>query len=314
MGCNNIQLCSQLYRWSKELEDVADPVPENDYQDFNFDKDEMPMETTKNNEGQTGVNFLRDFLKLNQTERMLEKQEDHIQTRGKCYIKKLSEIDEFDLTNTVRPQNIKTFDNEVRETRVKTLPTSKTANKVEILKNIINKYNKKTIADLLASIIEGGDRSELELFRTLRLGPNFQLVLSQAVTELDMESKKRGETFIDHFLESCTPKENTFNTTQTTYSFLQWRKEQRIVPGEFLLQLYCVLDKSIPKVNCFALQDQSNAGKTYWTQMLMENQDVIGQTIQSSDFAFQNCVGKEIIQIPELKFTKPEQVEEGKNL
>ena len=86
------------------------------------------------------------------------------------------------------------------------------------------------------------------------------------------------------------------------------------MPGEFLLELYCVLDKSIPKVNCFTLQGQSNAGKTYWTQPLMENNDVIGQTIQSSDFAFQNCVGKEVIQIPELKFTKPEQIEEAKKI
>ena len=190
MGCNNMQLCSQLYRWSKEMQDVQDPTPENDYQEFNFDKDEMPMESTKNSEGLTGVNFLRDFLKVDQTERMLDKQDEHIPNRGKGYIKKLSEIDEFDLTNTVRPENIRTFDKEVRGTRIKSLPTSKTANKVEILKNIINKHNKKTVSDILESIIQTGDKAELELFRTLRLGPNFQLVLSQAVTELEMESRK----------------------------------------------------------------------------------------------------------------------------
>ena len=144
---------------------------------------------------------------------------------------------------------------------MKSIPTSKTANNVEILKNIINKYNKKTVPDFLQSIIQAGDRAELELFRTLRLGPNFQLVLAQAVAELDMESRQRGDTFIDHFIELCAPKDNTFNTTQTTCLFLQWCKEQRIVPGEFLLELYCVLDKSIPKVNCFTLQGQSNAGK-----------------------------------------------------
>ena len=72
---------------------------------------------------------------------------------------------------------------------MKTLLTSKTANKVEILKGTINKHNKKTIPDLLQCIIESGDRSELELFRTLRLGPNFQLVLAQAVSELDLEAK-----------------------------------------------------------------------------------------------------------------------------
>ena len=245
---------------------------------------------------------------------MLQKQEEHIPARGKGYIMKLSELDEFDLTNAVRPENTRNFDKEVRGTGIKSLPTSKTANKVEILKNIINKHNKKTVPDILQSIIESGDKSELELFRTLRLGPKFQLVLCQAVTELEMESKKRGETFIDHFIENKVPKENTFNTTQTTYLFLQWCKEQNIVPGQFLLALYCVLDKAIPKVNCFTLQGQSNAGKTYWTQPLMDNLDIVGQTIQSADFSFQNCVAKEIIQIPELKFTKPEQVEEAKKI
>ena len=46
----------------------------------------------------------------------------------------------------------------------------------------------------------------------------------------------------------------------------------------------------------------------------MENNDEIGQTIQSSDFAFQNCVGQEVIQIRELKFTKPEQIEEANKI
>lgn len=46
----------------------------------------------------------------------------------------------------------------------------------------------------------------------------------------------------------------------------------------------------------------------------MKNRDIMGQTIQSADLSFQNCESKEIIQIPELKFTKPEQVEETKKI
>ena len=243
MGCNNMQLCSQLHRWSKETENMQEPTTENDYQNFNFDKDELPMETTKNQEGLTGVNFLTDFLKVNQKEKMLQKQDEHIPPRGKAYIKKLNELEEFDLTNTIRTETQRTFDNQVRGTSVKTLPTSKTANKVEILKAMIKKHNKKTIPDLLQCIIQSGDRVELGLFRTLRLGPNLQLMLAQAVAELDMESKHRGDTFIDHFIENCIPKDNTFNTTQTTYLFLQWCKEQRIVPGEFLLDWTSLFQK-----------------------------------------------------------------------
>lgn len=47
---------------------------------------------------------------------------------------------------------------------------------------------------------------------------------------------------------------------------------------------------------------------------MMKNSDIIGQTIQSQDFTYQNCVSKEVSQIPELKFTKPEQIEECKKI
>ena len=89
-----------------------------------------------------------------------------------------------------------------------------------------------------------------------------------------------------NFLNRWSPASLTFNNyfylflyLYTTNLFLQWCKEQKIVPGEFLLQLFCVLDKSLPKINCFTLQRQSNTGKTYWTQTLMENTDIVGQTI-----------------------------------
>lgn len=42
--------------------------------------------------------------------------------------------------------------------------------------------------------------------------------------------------------------------------------------------------------------------------------DLIDQTIQSQDFAYQRCLAKEIIQIPELSLSKPEQVEEAKKI
>ena len=198
---------------------MQEPTTENDYQNFNFDKDELPMETTKNQEGLTSVNFLTDFLKANQKEKMLQKQDEHIPPGGKAYIKKLSEVDEFDLTNTIRTETQRKFDNEVRGTGVKTLPTSKTANKVEILKAIIKKHNKKTIPDILQCIIQSGDRAELELFRTLSLGPNFQLVLAQAVAELNMESKHRGDTFIDHFIENCKNLKTTHSTLHRLFTY-----------------------------------------------------------------------------------------------
>ena len=52
--------------------------------------------------------------------------------------------------------------------------------------------------------------------------------------------------FRDEMMMMMLRKNDDVNTTQTTYLFLQWCKEQQIVPGQFLLALYCVLDKAIP--------------------------------------------------------------------
>ena len=62
------------------------------------------------------------------------------------------------------------------------------------------------------------------------------------------------------------------------------------------------------------MQGRSNAGKTYWGNLLTCIPDIVGQTIQSSDFAYQHCVDKDIILIPELSLTKLEQDEELKKI
>lgn len=61
------------------------------------------------------------------------------------------------------------------------------------------------------------------------------------------------------------------------------------------------------------MQGASNAGKTYWTNALTPFPDSIGGSTQSAEFAFMKCVGKDIV-IPELTLTKPESVEELKQV
>ena len=80
------------------------------------------------------------------------------------------------------------------------LPSSKTAAKVDILKDLIKKYNKTTTEELLRGIVQNGDKDDLALFRTLCLGPWFKDVLLQAISELDIESKQRGDTLVDKLI------------------------------------------------------------------------------------------------------------------
>ena len=76
-----------------------------------------------------------------------------------------------------------------------------------------------------------------------------------------------------------------------------------------------MLDKTFPKLNCFTLHGRSNAGKTFWLSPLTQAlPDIVGQTIQSQDFAYQGCCDNQVIEIPELTLTKPEQVEETKKV
>lgn len=77
------------------------------------------------------------------------------------------------------------------------------------------------------------------------------------------------------------------------------------------MKLFCILDKGFPKINCFMMQGQKNVGKIYWTQSLLA--DVVGQTVQSSDFAWQKCFNK-VIPIPELFLTKPDYFEECRKI
>lgn len=115
-------------------------------------------------------------------------------------------------------------------------------------------------------------------------------------------------------VEDCPIVDGTMSIDQTANVFKEWCVEQNIDAGDFILKLYIILAKKDAKRNTFMLQGQSNAGKTYWTNGLTPFPDSIGGTTQSAEFAFMKCLGKDIIVIPELTLTKPEAVEELKQV
>ena len=190
------------------------------------------------------------------------------------------------------------------------LPSSK----MDILKDMIKKYKKTITEELLRYIIQMGDKEDLVVFRTLRLGPWFKDVLIQAISELDIESKQRGDTLVDKIIEQCPIVEESLNVIDTAVLFKKWCAEQSIRAGSLLMHMYMIAYKDLPKINCLMLQGRSNAGKTYWGNLVTSMPDLVGQTIQSTDFAYMHCVEKELILIPELSLTKPEQVEEFKKV
>ena len=105
-----------------------------------------------------------------------------------------------------------------------------------------------------------GDKTELEAFRTLKLGPNFMQIFSQAISEIDLSRKLVGHTFIDTLISEAEPQKDSMDTTETAILFVRWCHEQGINPGDFLLKLYSVLDKTFPKLNCFTIHGISGRG------------------------------------------------------
>lgn len=177
----------------------------------------------------------------------------------------------------------------------------------------MTKYSTNDTDEILKNIKMNGFVNELNEWRSLCLVPVFQNIKDQACKELNMTNVNNWTTYIDKFISECPSPDDCLSVTETAKPFIGWCKEQRI-DTYFLMKTFSILDKSFQKANCLMFQGESNAGKTFWTSALLLFQDVVGQTIQSQDFTYQKCLGKEVVQIPETSLTKPEQVEESKKI
>ena len=299
LGANNLEMCARIVK-------LQPTVKDDNYTEVDFAKDDDSERAKEIMEGTTVVtNYLKKTLGM----KTLKTSTADIAPAPRSYIVRMAE-------DEAAPRDVDSVLNGNRPERQKPIiVTSKTATKVDMIKEFIDMYNQRSIDDLLKAIMKTGDKTELEAFRTLKLGPNFVQIFQQAISEIDISRKPVGHTFIDSLISDCEPKTDTMDTTETAILFVRGCREQGINPDDFLLKLYSVLDKTFPKLNCFTIHGKSNAGKTFslspLTQALL---DVVGQTIQSQDFAYQGCCDKQIIEIPELTLTKPEQVEETKKI
>lgn len=81
--------------------------------------------------------------------------------------------------------------------RVKKLPTTKTATKVDILKAYMIRYSTNNTDEILKQIMMNGSMDELNEWRSLCLVPVFQNIKVQACKELNMTLEIHGTTYID---------------------------------------------------------------------------------------------------------------------
>ncbi|KAL4218845.1 hypothetical protein ACF0H5_021433 [Mactra antiquata] len=226
------------------------------------------------------------------------------------------------LNQTFEPEQQEiTYDEQFRNNKPSTtkghLKETKTSSKVDIMLHYMKKYSSNDTIDILRQIMENGDQNELKEWRTLNLSPMINSIRQQAMNELFIEKAFFGQTYVDTLCNLKTPPgdEEQYESVATTAEiFNKWCAQQSIIPGEFMLKLYTILNQDDKKKNTFILHGMSNAGKTYWSKCITPLENKTGQTVQSQDFAWQRCLNKEIITIPELSISKPEQMEEFKKI
>lgn len=192
--------------------------------------------------------------------------------------------------------------------------TTKSANKVDVVKELMTKYETSDFGILVRGIMKDKNTTDLDTYRSISLLNNFRMIKDQAVLEMKIEKENTGYSYLDHLITATLPSTDCMTVEETAVTFRDWCKEQNIQPGELLLMICIILGKYDPMKNCLMLQGGSNAGKTYWSTALAPIKDVVGGTINSTDFTFQICLDKELIIIPELSLTKPEQMEELKQV
>lgn len=188
---------------------------------------------------------------------------------------------------------------------------------IDTIMDFIREYD-TTVPELTTAKVQAqDDKDRLLLWRTIVTANNFRSIFSQALTELRHLNDQLGITYIDKLNDFKIPEEEKYNyhsIHRTAQLFNEWCEEQHISPSVLLTEIFIILTKKNATINTLPLHGESNAGKTYWSKALSPFQDCTGQTIQSADFAWSKCIDKEIIMIPELGFTKPEQVEEAKKI
>ena len=191
----------------------------------------------------------------------------------------------------------------------KGLPTTKTSEKVGILKELCQRYNCFDQSKLLTTLMAESE-DDVRQWRILRTSPNFNVIWTTCMEELKSEkviaNKKYGELFIEWAKRN--EFEENMSVCETAALWKEWCNFQRIDPIDCIIEMYYVLFECLSKKNTFMVLGQSDAGKTFWTTALVIP-DLVGQVITSADFMWQECTGKDLILVPELTLSKYDQVE-----
>lgn len=95
------------------------------------------------------------------------------------------------------------------------IPTTKTANKVDIIMRYMTRYGTTNMDSIVKSIIDLGYTDELNEVRSLMLVNNFMAIKNQAILELDIVNKLNGGDYMRKLVEECPVIEGSMSIDQT---------------------------------------------------------------------------------------------------
>lgn len=191
-------------------------------------------------------------------------------------------------------------------------------NDIENLLTLMNRYNSSEKNQLITNVYNSTNQQDKDTLTDLIRAVNWNLIYKRSQEEfvhkiINPTQANYYTLFQQHV--SKEPSDHPQLSIFKTADFLQqWTKEQNISLGNLMLELYTTLRIYHPKKNCFYMQGESNAGKTYLLNMILPQKDKVGSHITSKEFPFQECTKKSVILINELTLANQQEAELYKNI
>lgn len=187
---------------------------------------------------------------------------------------------------------------------------------IEKLLTLMNRYNASDKNQLIANVHNSTQQEDKDTLTDLIRAMNWNLIYKRSqeefVHKVIIPTQSNYYTLFQQYI-SKEPSDFPQLSIIKTADFLeQWTREQNIPLGTLMLELYATLRMFHPKKNCFYMQGESNAGKTYLFNMILPQKDKVGSHI--TEFPFQECTKKSVILINELTLANQQEAELYKNI
>ncbi|KAL3884908.1 hypothetical protein ACJMK2_025007 [Sinanodonta woodiana] len=198
--------------------------------------------------------------------------------------------------------------------------------KLKVLMDLMKKYKRNDIHKLLKEAIRKDEDEDYDTVLDLLAVPTNRIVAQNAAKLLcSAEPRFYHELFMEETTEEeidCHLDTNKLLSVEESHTlFKEWAKEKRsaVKSGTYwLVCLFAVIFRKVPKRNTFLCVGAASSGKTFWTDPVLWLQQYVGLSANDSHFCFAELAHSKVGLINELKFNRDtleiyKQIGEGKD-